>query len=533
MKKSQKYTLIFLVILLLFLSFQFNRLPSALANNELYTQINRFIEVFKIIKHYYVEEVNADKLVTGAINGMLEELDPHSIYIESERLGKVTEEFDGYFLGIGIEFIIQNNVLTVVAPIAGTPSERLGIRPGDKIIKINDKYTYGITEEKIKELLRGPYGSRVKVSIKRPNIKESFNLTIARDRIPIYSVVANFMLDDITGYVSLGRFSKTTSAELDESLTKLSRLGMKQLLLDLRSNSGGYLDQAVAVVDRFLDGGKTIVTTRGRLNGTQECFKSSESTPFKNLPLIILVNNGSASASEIVAGAIQDWDRGLIVGEKSFGKGLVQSQIKLHDQSAIRITIARYYTPTGRLIQRPYKNGIAEYYLPTDDANPNHQQTAGKSETANVFLTNKGRKVYGEGGIQPDIIIKSGLISPFTSQLLSQRLFFEFGSEFASQHRYLASDFDYFSNKFRITPNILDKFAEFVGNNNIEIRVDEYEKDLDYIRLLIHSEIARNFWDSKKYYEVYIRGDYQVQESRKLFFKSKQLAGLLKNKRGN
>jgi len=534
MKNLTRYAIPLLLLgLFIFFGVHLNGLSSAIANNDIYQQINRFIEVCKIVKQYYVEDINTDKLITGAINGMLEQLDPHSIYIEPSRLEKVTEEFDGFFLGIGIEFIIQNKVLTVVAPIPGTPSERLGIRSGDKIIKINGKYTYGISEEEVKQKLRGKRGSKVTVTIKRPNIEQGFDLVITRDRIPIYSVIASFMLDDITGYVSLSRFSKTTANELKESLEKLTTQGMTQLLLDLRSNSGGYLDQAVAVVDHFLEGGKDIVATRGRILGADEVFKSTDYCPYKNLPLIILINNGSASASEIVAGAIQDWDRGLIVGEPSFGKGLVQSQIELNDHSALRITIARYYTPSGRLIQRPYHNGIAEYYLANMDVSENDElwPSLDSLNTSQVFWTNKGRKVYGGGGIHPDVTVKSGLITPFTSLLLSKRLFFEFGSVYANQNPSLRNNFEYFITYFKVNPMIINEFKEFIKKSDIKLEPDELKKDIDYIKLLIKSEIGRNLWNSDKYYQTYVRGDYQVQEALKLFPKSIQLAGLSNLKR--
>ncbi len=525
-----KFFTLFLSLFILLSYFHFDHLAKAVAGNEVYEQINRFIEVFKIVRHYYVDDIDPERLVTGAINGMLEELDPHSVYIEPQKLEEVTEEFDGYFYGIGIEFIIQNKMLTVVAPIAGTPSEKLGIRPGDKIIKIDEKYTYGISEEEVKERLRGAQGSEVTVSIKRVNVVEPFDLIIVRDKIPIYSIVSSFMLDESTGYISMGRFSRTTSEEMDTALDKLSRKGMKQLILDLRSNTGGYLEQAVAVVDKFLDGGKTIVSTKGRIPGAQETFQSTENTPYTKLPIIILINNGSASASEIVAGAIQDWDRGLVVGERSFGKGLVQSQLKLYDQSAIRITIARYYTPSGRLIQRSYKNGIAEYYLASQSEEDFARMAVADNETSEIFWTKGGRKVYGGGGIRPDVAIKSGLITPFTSQLLSKRLFFEFSSKYVNSHPEIAKDFDRFLREFKITASILNEFKTFIMASEIEFRESEFKKDQEYITLLIRSEIARNLWDSEKYYQVFLQGDNQVLEALRLFPKSMQLAGLSEKK---
>ena len=496
------------------------------ASENAYAQIKRFIEVLKVINQYYVEDVDVDRLVTGAIKGMLEELDPHSVYIEPKQLETVTEEFDGYFYGIGIEFIVQNKILTVVAPVMGTPSERLGIRPGDKIVKIEGEYTYGITEEEVKQKLRGPYGTKLTVTLKRMGVPEPFDLTITRDKIPIYSVLAAFKFDQKTGYILLSRFARTTSIEMDKALQKLKSQGMKQLILDLRNNSGGYLDQAVAVVDKFFDGGKKIVSTKGRIDEANEDFITTHKSDYSKLPLIILINNGSASASEIVAGAIQDWDRGLVVGETSFGKGLVQSQIELSDQSAIRLTIARYYTPSGRLIQRSYKNGLADYYLNFSETVENKSEDSLAKRENFVYRTNGGRKVFGGGGIQPDVVIRALNITDFTSKLLSKRLYFEFGSYYASWHKELGLNFDAFKNYFVVDETVIEEFCTFIKERHIKIEKEAIEKDLSSIQSLIKSEIARNLWDSQKYYEIYINSDYQVKEALKLFPTAAQIAGL-------
>lgn len=527
-KYPRYYLFVAIIFSVIIITFTSSEIRSVFAGSDVYKQINRFIEVTKIIKQYYVEDVETEKLITGAINGMLEALDPHSVYIEPTRLEKVTEQFDGYFFGIGIEFIIQNKILTVVAPIPGTPSDRLGLRPGDKIIKINGKYTYGISDDDVKKKLRGLRGSSVIVTIKRLNVNDSFDLEIIRDKIPIRSILTYFMLDKKTGYVALSRFSKTTTEEFDQALEKLFSQGMQKLLLDLRSNSGGYLDQAVSIVDRFIPGGRDIVSTRGRIVGADEIFRSTNFRPYIKLPLIILINNGSASASEIVAGAIQDWDRGLIVGETSFGKGLVQSQLELEDRSALRITIARYYTPSGRLIQRSYDEGLAEYYLSNQDEAEETVAAASQdtSSASQVYWTSQGRKVYGGGGIHPDVTVKSGLLTPYTSLLLSKRLFFEFGSVYASQHRTLRKNFHDFVTHFQVTADILKSFQNFIEKSDIEVDSAKLHKDVEYIKLLLKSEIGRNLWDSDKYYQVYIRGDYQVREATKLFSKSIQLAKL-------
>ena len=495
------------------------------ATGNVYEQMKRFMEAFNAVKQYYVEDPDAEKLVTGAINGMLEQLDPHSVYIPPSELGKVTEQFDGYFFGIGIEFIIQNKILTVVSPIVGGPSEKLGMRPGDQIIEIEGKSAYGITEEEVQKKLRGPKDTQVTVTIRRPGMEEPLKLTITRDKIPINSVMAAFMVDDSTGYIYLGRFAKTTADELEKALGKLEAQGMKRLLLDLRLNLGGLLDQAVAVSNKFIDGGKKIVYTRGRIPNSNEDFYASDKATHPNYPLIVLIDHGSASASEIVAGAVQDWDRGLVVGETSFGKGLVQTQVPLKDGSAIRVTIAHYYTPSGRLIQRPFNEGLAEYYAEAyDETDPNAipDSTAAKS----VFLTSAGRKVYGNGGITPDVKIKSDRVTKFTSQLLFKRLFFEYGSDYAAKHKQMAANFEWFRTNFTVNEAMLSEFRKLFEAKWIEFKPSEYNQDLLYIKVLIKSEIARSLWDSEKYYQTRLAGDTQLQEALRLFPQAARLAAL-------
>ncbi len=363
MKRNRQFFIIFLLGIGVGLATYAMVQPKlALPGGNIYDQLTRFAEVLTDVSRLYVEDVDEEKLVTEAINGMLESLDPHSVYIPEKQLRDVNERFEGHFEGIGIEFVIQNKYPTVVSPIPDSPSDRLGLRPGDKIIEIEGESAFGITEDEVMKKLRGPRGTTVNLTISRIGASQPLHFAITRDRISIYSILAAFMLDDQTGYVKLNRFSRTTDEELTRALQKLESQGMKRLILDLRFNSGGFLDQAVAVANKFIPAGKKIVYTRGRIQQANEDFYASEDPYKTDMPLIILINHGSASASEIVAGAAQDWDRALIVGERSFGKGLVQNQIPLKDGSAVRITIARYYTPSGRLIQRPYNHGREQYY---------------------------------------------------------------------------------------------------------------------------------------------------------------------------
>lgn len=509
--------IVFLLLINLTKSFLFS-------SDNPFEQIKRFMEIYQFVSSHYVEEVDGFKLVTGAIQGMLEQLDPHSVYIEPDKVKEINEQFQGSYEGIGIEFIIQNKILTVVAPIAGSPSEILGLKPGDQIIKIESKSAYGITEEQVQQKLKGPKGTRVTVTIRRPGIDEPFDITITRDKIPIYSVMAKFLIKDKIGYVYVGRFAQTTAQELERALRELEVQGMNGLLLDLRGNSGGYLDQAVKIVDKFIEGNKVIVYTKGRIPEANDEFRSTNIATHQKYPLVILINKGSASASEIVAGAIQDWDRGLIVGETSFGKGLVQTQFSLNDGSALRITTARYYTPSGRLIQRSYENGLYDYYTSGYDEAVNEIENDTKNKP--VFSTNAGRKVYGGGGINPDVEIKSKRITKLVSELNFKRSFFEFGSKYGANHSDLKTNFVYYKDAFQIDDKILSEFRQFIQSKNILINEKEFQDDLDYIKLMIKSEMAQFLWDREHYYQIRISGDDQVQEALKQFDKAAKIAGL-------
>ncbi|MDZ7374385.1 MAG: S41 family peptidase [candidate division KSB1 bacterium] len=486
--------------------------------------IKKIIEVYNIVQRYYVEEPDEDKMVKGAISGLLESLDPHSVYIPPEALGELSEKFEGYFYGIGIEYVIQDKVITIVSPIVGGPAERLGLRPGDQIIQIDGQSAYGLTEDEVMAKLRGPKGTKVTVTVRRPGVKDPFDVTIVRDRIPIYSVTAAFMLDDSTGYIYLGRFARTTADELEAALNRLEAQGMRRLVLDLRLNSGGYLDQAVAVVDKFLEGGKRIVYTRGRIPAANEEYFSTDDGTHPRFPLIVLVDHGSASASEIVAGALQDWDRALIVGERTFGKGLVQTQFRLRDGSAVRVTTARYYTPSGRLIQRSYEKGLYEYYREAYEemAHPAPDTAQG----GQVFLTSRGRKVRGGGGIVPDVIIAAPRLTEFTGELVRRRLFLEFGSDYVSRRPRPEMDFETFRRRFVVDDALLSSFRRFVQGKGMQIDEEAWRKDLDKIRNLIKAEIARHLWDSEKYYVVRAEADSQLLEAVKYFDQAARVAGI-------
>ena len=537
--KLRNFKIPFSIIILtlgIILGFQIHKVFS---DDNLRESLQKFDDVLTFTENNYVDKVDTQKLVDAAINGMLTKLDPHTVYIPAKELKSIDESFKGNFSGIGIEFQILNDTLTVVSPISGGPSEALGIMPGDRIIKINGKDAIGITDEEVAKKLRGPEGSKVGVTIIRYGVKKPIDYEITRAKIPLYSVDSHFMYDKTTGYISLTKFSETTFDEMSKDLAELKKQGMQQLILDLRGNPGGLLDQAVNVANLFIDGGKKIVYTKGRRTEFDEEYDADKPAPYKNLPLIILVNKGSASASEIVSGAMQDWDRALIVGETTFGKGLVQRQYPLPDNSALRLTIARYYTPSGRLIQRDYKNlkNTEEYYADAGKNNEpsgnnlNHTAEAKQDSALPKFKTHDGRTVYGGGGITPDYIIKSNSITSYTTDLLKNNIFYQYVLNYldnnkASLEKKYGSDLNKFVEDFSFNENQLNDFIEFAKSKGVKYSEKDFDKDKSYIAARLKAQIARTFWNNNGWYDVILREDDQFQKAVILFSEAKELAGL-------
>lgn len=354
-------------------------------------------------------DLNMSKLTEAAIRGMFSTLDPHSMYIEAEDNEEIQAEFDGKFQGIGVQFNIIQDTITVITAISGGPSEQLGIRSGDRIIAIEDSSAIGYTNEMVLKKLRGEKGTKVDVTIKRPNAQEPINYTITRDDIPLYTVDTSYMLDEKTGYVKINRFAATTHEEFMEAVEGLKDDGMDRLVLDLRNNPGGYLSQAISIAEEFFPKGTQLVYTKSKHSRFNGDYDSRKDGALKDEPVIILVDEGSASASEIVSGAVQDHDRGLVVGKRTFGKGLVQQQYELVDKSSVRVTISRYYTPSGRLIQKPFVEGGEEYayeiYERSDNAIEDASEFVDHIPDSLKYQTEAGRTVYGGGGIVPDYII--------------------------------------------------------------------------------------------------------------------------------
>ncbi len=474
--------------------------------------IQKLAATLQLLDYFYVDTVNQPKLVESAIIEMLKELDPHSVYISREDVKKADEPLVGNFEGIGIQFQIFKDTILVIAPVPGGPSEKLGIMAGDKIVKINGEDATGkeVTNEYVQSKLRGEKGSRVDVSIHRRGRTELLTFSIIRDQIPVNSLDAAFMAAPEIGYIKLNRFSKTTMAEFLQAMDTLKSQGMSKLILDLRYNTGGYLETAHELADEFLGKGKMIVYTEG-LKSPKTDLLATEKGSFEKGQLVILINEGSASASEIVAGAVQDWDRGIIIGRRSFGKGLVQKPFRLPDESVIRLTTAKYFTPTGRCIQKPYDDGLEEYQK-------DFQNRVEKGELVHAdsihfpdslkYYTPAHRIVYGGGGIMPDIFIPfdSTDYSDYYVDLRRNNLFNDFTLQYLDDHRNelrqtfrTSKDFNL---NFARDESFIKTFTDYAEKEGVKLDQKGLDDSFDQIFYVLKALIARNLFDYNAYFEV-------------------------------
>jgi carboxyl-terminal processing protease len=507
------------------------------SGDNIYDHVRKFSEVLNMASRNYVDEVDTQKLTEAAIRGMLDELDPHSVYITAKDMVKVEEDFKGSFEGIGVEFDIVSDTITIVSPIVGGPSDALGISAGDKIVRINDSTAIGLTREIVPKKLRGPKGTVVKVHIRRSGEKELLVFEIQRDKIPLNSVDAYFMIDgtDI-GYVTANRFSATTYDEIMKATRELRGKGMKKLLLDLRNNPGGYLDQAFRIADEMIPDGQKLVYTKGRRPEFDEDFMSTPGGLLEDVPLVVLINGGSASASEIVSGAVQDLDRGLVVGETSFGKGLVQRQYPLGDGSAYRLTISKYYTPSGRLIQRPYDDK-AKYYggegrIEGDEGENITHDADSKDTTAKdrpAYKTLSGRTVYGGGGIMPDYIVKSDTIAMLSRKLRSKNLFWATADEIMRTkgkdiRASYQQDMTTFLRSFKITDADIDRLKALAKEKDVEWVDADFTKDEEYIRAVVKAYVGRILFNNAGFTAVMLSLDNQAKKAMTLFAEAAKVA---------
>lgn len=529
---SNKKVLVPFIIILIGLSiFVGMKIQVAQSDDKISEQVRKYNEVLNITSRYYVDDVDSQKLTEEAIKGMLMDLDPHSVYITPDQLKRVNEDFQGSFEGIGVEFDIINDTITIVSPISGGPSEKLGIQAGDKIVKIDGQNAIKMTREDVPKKLRGQKGTKVNVTIKRAGTEPPLEFEITRDKIPLYSVDASFMYDNEVGYIKVSKFSATTYDEFVQALNKLTGQGMKKLLLDLRGNPGGYLDQSFKMASLFIPKGNKIVYTKSRVPEFNEQY-DSQGGPYGDIPLIVLVNGGSASASEIVSGAVQDWDRGLIVGENTFGKGLVQRQFDLSDGSAFRVTTARYYTPVGRLIQKPYDGGTYKNQLLeelTEGENIFHSNDNADS-TRPVFKTFGGRTVYGGGGITPDYVVRLDTLALYTVQMRRVNLIYEYVENWMKTNRKKIetgyTNYNDFRDRFIVDEQMLNDLTDLAAQKNIPYVSEDFQRDIEYLQTAIKSQIARDIWGNEGSYAVFVHTDDQFKKAITLFDDAIKLAKL-------
>ncbi len=472
---------------------------------------------------------NMTKLTEYAIRGLFSTLDPHSVYIEPDDSERVQEEFAGKFQGIGVQFNIIQDSITVVTAISGGPSDQLGIRSGDRIVAIEDSNAVGFTNEQVLNSLRGEKGSKVKVTIVRPGVSSHLYFTIERDDIPLYTVDTSYMLDERTGYIKINRFAATTHQEFMEASKELKAQGMDRLVLDLRGNPGGYLGQAIAIAEEFFPRGTSLVSTKSKHSRFDGDYFSRKNGEFKDKPVILLVDEGAASASEIVSGALQDHDRGLIVGKRTFGKGLVQQQYELIDNSNVRVTISRYYTPSGRLIQKPFVEGGGEEYAyeiyRRNDAMSDAIEFSDEIPDSLKFKTDAGRTVYGGGGIVPDYIIpddtsRSGYVINFA---IRKRASFDYVREYLDQNgdEFRAkweNDFEKFRTDFQWEDNSINEFKASLLKKGMVItdtvNTPKFKADSLFVPIghfeevvwmstgRLKAELARQVWGMKSFYPI-------------------------------
>ncbi|MEN8228612.1 MAG: S41 family peptidase [Bacteroidota bacterium] len=474
----------------------------------------KLAQVMDKVSRYYVDSINESEVVESTIVNMLHELDPHSSYLSKEELEQLNEQLEGEFEGIGVSFNVLDDTIYIIRAIAGGPSERVGIRAGDRILKVEGETVAGtgITTRDVQRLLKGPKGTRVDVSILRKGEKENLDFSITRDKIPVFSLDASYMVNPKIGYVKLARFSHTSIDEFEKAVKSLKQQGMEDMILDLSSNGGGWLPVAVELTDHLLSGNKEIVRTEGE-KVPDRTYKSRKSGLFEDGNLVIMIDGNSASASEIVSGAVQDWDRGVIVGRRSFGKGLVQQPFYLSDGSMIRLTVARYYTPTGRLIQKPYENGYEEYAFDLINRYNNGELMSSDSiefpESQRYKTLSLNRTVYGGGGIMPDYFVPwdTSNYSNYYRQLISKGIFNRFVLQYVDDHRneFLGEypNFDLFNTNFVPSMEQLAELVEFAGEEKLEYNEKEWNRSKEHIALLFKGYMARDLFGMGNFYEVF------------------------------
>lgn len=485
----------------------------------------KFEEVFGYLNSNYVDEFDGAAITDAAIVAMLKELDPHTYLIPKEEVARSNERIDGSFVGVGIRFQIMDDTLIVVNTIEGGPCAKVGVQAGDKIVEIDGEIVAGtgLQTSGVRKRLMGEKGSLVVLGIQRKNESELLSFDIKRDKIPLYSVAASYMATDKTGYIKVTSFARTTPQELEEAIEKLKGLGMKNLILDLQGNGGGLLHVAKQMADEFLNKEKLIVYSEGRSQSRRNMvaddkdsydryYHNNKKGLFEKGKVVVLVDENSASASEIVSGALQDWDRAMIVGRRTFGKGLVQRPYTLSDGSIIRVTIARYYTPSGRCVQKPYENGVDAYnddYLNRfENGEFMHRDSIKLPDSLKFKTLEMGRTVYGGGGIMPDVFVPldTSELSDMYRKISRKGLFNTFTLNYVNENREdlnaTFNTFESYKKDFNID-DVMDEFWEAVKAEEIEYSEEDYKISKPLIHTLLKARIASNLWDFEKFYEIY------------------------------
>jgi carboxyl-terminal processing protease len=468
------------------------------------TAVRNFTSVLNVVQNNYADQVDVDKAVyQGAIPGMLRMLDPHSSFFDSKQFSLLREDQQGKYYGVGMIVAPRENHTVVMAPYAGAPAYNAGIRPGDVIVKVDDKSTDGLSTSEVADLLKGPKGTVVKITISREGYPEPLVFTVTRDEIPRHSVDIAFLLRPGIGYIRLSGFNETTDREIADALKKLDAPALDGLILDMRGNPGGLLNEAVAVADMFLDKNQLIVSHHGRTSPERRYY-AVRGNQGMTTPLVILVNNNSASATEIVSGAVQDHDRGLVVGETTFGKGLVQTVTPLSEGTGLALTTARYYTPSGRLIQRDYKSvSLYEY----------HYERKVPDHPTEVRLTDSGRQVTGGGGISPDIAVDAPKLTKFQQILYRDDVFFPAETGVGGFIRYFLGTKPGITKDFEVDDNVVHTFREYLSKRNVRYTEPEMTENLDWIKRKIKQEVFMSVFSMQDGFKVLLEADPQVQKA--------------------